>query len=382
MGIKMTGTKRMANIELLRTVAMVMVVVLHFLSRSGSLMEIDSPLTGVRIAGTFLEMFCLVAVNTYVFISGYFGVKGTSRPSKAVILLCQIWFYAVLIFLVLTAAGVPTLGYEEGSFQIYGLVQYLFPIETEHYWFASSYFMLYLLTPVLNGAVKSMSKKQLQITLWGLLILFCGIKSISPMPFVVDKFGYDLPWFICVYLTAAYFSLYGSAFFEKKGWLVYVLSALFGFALQTAMWFLNRISGSFSYYFTVPFHYNFIFCLTGAIGLFYGFYGIRIKEGFGAEVIRKLGALSFGVYLLHEHIDVRGLWYGWLRGIVNPAGGQGILYFILELSFCTVILFAAGIFIDWLRSILFHTAGKRIGKTKVGKKLREWDGYFTLKGRE
>lgn len=377
----MTGTKRMANIELLRTVAMVMVVVLHFLSRSGSLMETDSPLTSVRVAGTFIEMFCLVAVNTYVFISGYFGVKGAFRPSKAVTLLCQIWFYAVLIFLALAAAGIPTLGYEGGSLQVYGLVQYLFPIETEHYWFATSYFMLYLLTPVLNGAVKSMSKKQLQITLGGLLILFCGIKSISPLSFAVDKFGYDLAWFICVYLTAAYFGLYGSAFFEKKGWLVYVLSALLSFGIQTAMWFLSRESSSFSYYFTVPFHYNFILCLTGAIGLFYGFLHIRIKEGFCAEAIRKLGALSFGVYLLHEHIDVRGLWYGWLGGIINPAGKQGLLYFILELIFCVVILFGAGIFIDWLRSMLFQMAGSRLGKTKAGKKLRELDGYFTADAR-
>ncbi len=377
----MAGDRRMANIELLRILAMVMVVIMHFLSHSGNLVEAGSTLSSVRITGTLLEMFCLVAVNTYVFISGYLGVKSRFRPGKAITLLCQIWFYAILIFLVLAAAGVPALGYSEGNINIYGLIQYLFPIETEHYWFATTYFMLYLLTPVLGAAARSMSKKQLQVTLGGLLILFSGIKSVCPLMLAVDKYGYDLAWFICVYLAAAYLGLHGSAFFEKKGWLVYGLSALASFGIQMAMWFLCQRSSSFEYYFTVPFHYNFIFCLTGAIGLFYGFLHIKMKEGRGAEIIRRLGGLSFGIYLLHEHIDLRTLWYGWLSGIINPGGRQGLLYFFLELFFCTVILFAAGIFIDWLRSILFRAAGAAFGRTKLSGKLKELDGYFALRQR-
>ena len=71
----MEKNRRMTNIELLRILAMVMVVVMHFLYYSGSLMEVGSSLSSVRIIGTLMEAFCLVAVNTYVFISGYFGVK-------------------------------------------------------------------------------------------------------------------------------------------------------------------------------------------------------------------------------------------------------------------------------------------------------------------
>ena len=375
----MAGSKRMANVELLRVLAMVMVVVMHFLSHSDRLVDIEQPLSSVRIIGTLLEMFCLVAVNTYVFISGYFGIKSAFRPSRAVALLCQIWFYAILIPVVLMLAGVPALGYHAGKWDVYGLIQYLFPIETEHYWFATAYLMLYLLTPVLGAAVRAMSKKQLQITLGGLLLLFSGIKSISPFMFVVDKCGYDLTWFICVYLVAAYFGLYGSVFFEKRGWLVYVVCSLASFVIQMGMWFLCQKSGSFEYYFTVPFHYNFILCLTGAIGLFYGFLKIRVKEGAVAEGIRKLGALSFGIYLLHEHIDLRSLWYGWFSGMINPGGKQGIFYFLLELFCCIILLFVAGIFIDWLRSILFKTAGAVLGRTKPGQKLKELDGYFAVK---
>ncbi|MBD5548041.1 MAG: acyltransferase [Lachnospiraceae bacterium] len=373
----MVRSKRMANYELLRILAMVMVVVMHFLAHADDLPVLDVPLDAVRIIGALLEAFCLVAVNTYVFISGYFGVKSNFKPGKAVNLLCQIWFYALLIPLVFFFAGVPTVAQEQG---IYGLVQYLFPIETEHYWFATSYFMLYLLSPILNVAVKNMSKKQLQIAIGSLLILFSGIKSISPIVFAFDRYGYDLPWFICVYLTAAYFSLYGSNFFEKKGWFVYIGSCLLGFTINLAMWVLSQKWDSFSYYFTVPFHYNFIFCLTGAIGLFYGFSNISIKEGWIAERIRKIGSLCFGVYLLHEHIDLRFLWYGWIRQMINPGGKDGLGFFFWELICCVVILFVMGIIIDWLRSRLFSISITfMIGKTKLYQWVKELDQAFQTK---
>ena len=64
---------RAANYELLRIVAMVMVVVMHFLARSEQMLALDEPFSSVRLAGSALEAFCLVAVNVYVLISGYFG---------------------------------------------------------------------------------------------------------------------------------------------------------------------------------------------------------------------------------------------------------------------------------------------------------------------
>lgn len=366
--------KRMANYELLRVLAMIMVVVMHFLAHSNSLLEIDAPAGGVRILGSLLESFCLVAVNVYVLISGYFGVKGAFRTGKVASLFVQIWSYALVVPFILTLLGIPTVA---SSMGVYGLIQYLFPIETEHYWFATSYFILYLLSPILNTAARNLSKRQLQITLGGLLILLCVIKSISPFAFAFDRYGYDLPWFICVYLWAAYLGLYGCDLAEKRGWLVYVGSALAGFGVNVSMYFLSRRWDSFRYYFTVPYHYNYIFCFTGAVGLFYGFSRIRIREGIFADAVRRLGSLCFGVYLLHEHIDLRQVWYGWITGVINPLGEGGLLWFLWELAGCTVILFTAGIMAEWIRSrlsgILFNRVVK---KTKLYAFIKRLEREF------
>lgn len=376
---------------------MVMVVIMHFLSHSDSLIVLDMPLSVVRIVGSLLEAFCLVAVNVYLLISGYFGVKGSFKPSRAVSLLCQIWFYALLIPVVLKLSDVSILVEQQG---IYGLIQYLLPVETEHYWFATSYFMLYLLMPVLNKAVQGMTRRQYEIILGGLLILFCMIKSFSPVVFAFDRYGYDLPWFICVYLLAAYFGLYGeeafdggsqdllsrgfaqfTGFVKKRGWLVYVLSCLGSFCIQLLMWKLSQKWDGFAYYFSVPYHYNFVLCLTGAIGLFFSFSKVKIKEGRGTDIIRGLGTLCFGIYLLHEHIDLRYQWYEWLAGMVNPGQEEGLAFFLAELLFCVAVLFVAGIMIDFIRNKLFASLAAGLQNTRIGRWLHQLDREMDGKGR-
>ena len=55
--------KRMANYELLRILSMLMVITLHYLSHTGSLLEPGERAQGRQALGTFLESFCIVAVN-------------------------------------------------------------------------------------------------------------------------------------------------------------------------------------------------------------------------------------------------------------------------------------------------------------------------------
>ena len=65
--------ERMANLELLRCVAMGMVVVLHYLGKGGLLPELSGEtLDSTGRTAWLLEAFSIIAVNVYMFISGYF----------------------------------------------------------------------------------------------------------------------------------------------------------------------------------------------------------------------------------------------------------------------------------------------------------------------
>lgn len=180
----MAEKKRLANIEYLRVIAMAMVVVLHFMTKSGSLPEAGSEaakyLTGQNILALLLESLCIVAVDVYVLISGYLGADREPKLQKAAAFLLRIWFYSLLIPLVLTVFSVPTKAGEQG---IYGLVQYFLPIESETYWFATCYLFLLLLMPLCNLAVKHMEKKTFETIMLFFFIISSLIKSICPVRF-------------------------------------------------------------------------------------------------------------------------------------------------------------------------------------------------------
>lgn len=99
--------KRKLNYELLRIIAMLMIVCLHYLSKGSFLDNPErSDMTMTGYAVWFVEALCLVVVNVYVLISGYFGIdasiKGSfifqkvlKRPLKIlrqVFLFCCYWF--------------------------------------------------------------------------------------------------------------------------------------------------------------------------------------------------------------------------------------------------------------------------------------------------
>lgn len=346
----MADQKRMSGIELLRIVAMVMVVVMHFLRESDSLLTAgEGSLTIGSFGALFLEAFCIAAVNVYVLISGYFSCEQGFRFSRVILFPCQIWFYSLLIPIVLTILRVPTLAAELG---VYGVIQYVLPLEAESYWFATAYFLLLLVMPLLNAAVKHMSSKQFRLTLGALLLIACGIKSICPIHLAFDRYGYDLFWFICLYLIGVYLKKYGTKAVEKNAVGIYLGSCLAIGVITLGMWYATFYIDGAAYYFSVPFHYNFVFCLTAAMGLFHIFLKLRLKEGKVAEAIRRMGKYAFGVYLFHEHPDIRHQWYPFLRKLINPSGREGLGTVILELLFCVLILFAAGLIIEWLRNCI------------------------------
>lgn len=376
----MAEKKRLANIELLKNVNMLMVVGIHYIRESGSLLTVQTQtLTAKHALAMLLEVLFIVMIDAYVFISGYYGIDGKFKPSKLIGFLCRLWFYTLLIPIVLSLFGVATLVQTEG---IYGLLKYIFPIGNEHYWFMTAYFYLMLFMPFINLAVKTLEKKQMLVIVTCFLIVFCGVKSVVPLPFALDKGGYELIWLICVYMLAACMRLYGGRLEQwcmKHGLKLYLISALMSWMLILLAWKLSASYEGLRYFFGVPLHHNFILCLIGAIGLFYTFFSMKIKDGKVADVIRKLSAYSLGVYLLHEHLDVRTRWCPALTNWMKPALGDGVVFFVVGLLFCVVVIFVAGVSIDLIRQKIFDAIYRLIKNTKLVERIKSLDNLFAKK---
>ena len=420
---------RAANFELLRIAAMGMVIVLHYLSRAQALVSPDAPLSAVRLLGTALEALSIAAVNVYVLLSGYFLVEAGFRLRRLLYLLCEILFYTVGIPLVLWAAGLPVQTLPLSGGGIWSLVPGVFPILTEHYWFATAYVLMLLFTPALNIGLRALSRRQLQGMLGGLLFFFCLVKSVSPVPFVTDHSGYDFGWFLCLYTIAAYVRRFGVPWAEhtangakwtgtgtesgrkkagsgaaavcsaaadgtacgggqgngnagarrktrRRALALYLVSAAGIFLWPLVFWILQRrVGADLSYAAGISFHYNFVLALTAALGLFALFQSVRIPEGRAARFIRRLAPCTFGVYLIHENIELRDRWFPFVTALTNPSGGaaRNPALFLLQLAVCVVLVYAVCAAIDAARQAIFWAAGRALARTRLGRALRRLD---------
>lgn len=360
--------KRMANMELLRILAMMMVVMLHFLSKGELLPEWTGTMNMAGYTAWLLEAFSIVAVNVYMLISGYFLVEAEFKCRRLLQIVLQTVFYTILIPVCMVAAGML----QPSDITIYKLLQYFLPVQMGHHWFISAYVLMYLFTPFLNVAVKHMKKSQLQITLVFLLLLLSCSKSLVPARLEMDQRGNDGVWFLCVYLIAAYIRLYGIPFFKNgtRSLLVYLTStgAIFCWAFGFHLFY--RKTGILEDFIHVSYDYNHLLCLLASVALFYAFWFVRIKDGIIAKWICKIAPYTLGVYLLHEQIEVRYLWPGWL-GADKLQSVPAVIFGSLG---SVAVVFIIGIFVDMLRGAFFQGVGRLLKGSAADRLCDKLDG--------
>ena len=348
--------KRVVSIEILRMLAMLMVVMLHYLGKGNLLQDLTGSMTLNGYLAWGLESLAIVAVNVYMLISGYFLVNTEFKPGRLVELLCQVLFYTILVPVVLAVFGIVSL---EG-FGIYELLLNVLPVQMSHYWFISAYVIMYLFSPVLAAAARNMEQKQLRNTIVALLLFFAVSKSILPVELELDNHGYDGLWFLCVFLVAAYIRLYGLPFFAdskgcRKGLLCYLAGCvgIFGITMLVRAVYLK--TGSLDHFIMAAYDYNHILNLFAAVAIFYAFLHMELPtEGKLAGIVYKLAPCSLGVYLLHEQLQVRTLWPHWLGATFegNP------VVFVCRCILSVVLVYVVGTLVDMLRRVLFAGVGK------------------------
>ena len=351
--------KRAANFELLRIIAMMMIITLHFLDKGGILVPLAEDRSAVNITAWAFESLAICAVNCYVLISGYFLVEAGYRKGRITELICEILFYSLLIPLVMIMIG----ALKPADIGHYDILGWLLPIGTEEYWFMTAYIFMYILAPLLAAGVHKIERAQLKTLIIIFLVFESLEKTIIPVKFATDHAGYDFGWFICLFLIASYIRLYGFHFLENKrnAAFVYILSSVGILAISLAASVLaSKGISCLGVYCDMPYNYNYLLCLTASLGLFYLFKDMTIKEGAWADIIRALAPYTLGVYLLHEHPLVHMQWPAWLRVFIF----KGRLAFIPYMILCVFTVYALGTFVDIIRSVIFRRVSQCIsGRT-------------------
>lgn len=295
-----------------------------------------------------LNTFSMVAVNCFVLISGYFLSQSKISWKKPAQLWLQVWTYSVLIYLVLCL--MPSV---EVSFDAKTLITQMFPLLSNQYWFFKCYFLLYLLSPILNRLVAAWEKAEFQRALALLLVLFSLLPSINIWG---DTFGtnrgYSLTWFAVLYLIAAYVQKFGLRS-PMHPMAIYAISCAALCALKVAVAFLGLKQGFVQTFLGNQYGYNGPLVVAASVALLLWADASRLHSGRRwRNIVSVLASLSFGVYLLQDHGALRSiLWNEWVRlADVTENGGA----FLLRVLTVLAVLFAAGLAVEFARKSLMR----------------------------
>lgn len=337
---------RMANLEALRCLAMMMVIMLHYLGKGNLLGDVTAErMDACGVLAWCLEALCIVAVNVYMMISGYFLIASDFKVSRLIRLYLQLWFYSVVIGVVAALLGVVA----QTPVDTHYYLTMLFPVSMGHYWFLTAYVFLYLLLPFVGRAARDFTRAQYRLALGLLLGMFCIVKTVLPFRMEMDALGYDCIWYLCMFLTAGYIRKFGISFLNKKRncALLYFGGCLGLLAELFALRMIYQKTGSFELLLKVSTEYNHLFPFLAAVGLFGLFLRVEVR-GILRKAVLFCGPYTLGVYLLHENLGLRYTWQTWL-GAGRIQGAASLFFHTVLAVLC---VFVVGIALDALRAAM------------------------------
>ncbi len=275
-----TTGPRQTNMELLRILAMFLILTVHAdywaLGLPTASECIQNPASS--LTRMFIESIAILSVNVFVLISGWFSIKPSVKGFGNFIFQCA--FFFIGIYAVMILAGLQTL-----SFQGIKVALLLTPKN----WFVKAYIGLYILAPVLNYYSENAPRKQFRT----LLICFFTFQTIygctGAAAFIAS--GYSTFSFIGLYLLARYLKIYKPGICKLGG----VLLCL-SIAVNTAAeFFLTYNSIEFFVHWGI-FNYINPLVILGATGLLLMFSSMKVPH---SRFINWIAASSFAVFLVH-----------------------------------------------------------------------------------
>ena len=319
--------ERDSSLELLRIVAMLMIVGAHFAQHGGFNFS-TTEISVNRLWQQFLYMHGHFANDIFVLISGYFLVKSQEvRAAKVIGLPLKAFVYCLLVVGLLIFFKVP----------------FTFRELYRQWWFIKTYFVLYLIHPYLNILLNNLTREEYK----KMLIMLGLYWSLLPV-FIRWSFeSSNLINFIYLYSLAGYFNLHAKNFGDKK---FVFYGILFMFLNLVTLIIFDVIGLKVSLFGERAQYFRGMmrpFTLLGALCFLLGFRNFSFKS----KLINVIAAATLGVYLLHENIFMsKWLW----QTVFHTASFQDSPYLIPYTLGVVILVFAACVVIEIVRSKIFR----------------------------
>lgn len=328
--------QRASNIELLRIVCMILIVMYHVR---------DSYYIGIGVLPCAFTFGGIFAVDCFVIITSWYsnGQQNTNHIIKFVgQVLTYIFIYFIAAIIVYSNANGTNI---VTSFLIM-LRKDLYSPAFNVYWFATSYFWLLLLIPYINPFLNTIDIKKYKSFIITLSILFAIYGSFDYNSSNIS----NILIFVYIYCLTIYLKRNKNNFFERHykigfigTWALITGSKYLIFHGSIGSTLLGYTSGNTG-------RYSFILIIF-AVFTFYLFLNLKLSYN---KHINNLAKLMFGVYLFHENADfnTKNIMIKYIKQYLYPVLPEPILFVLSVAS-----IFILGCFVEYIRQ---HTVAKPI----------------------
>lgn len=301
--------ERQSNIELLRIMAIIGVIVLHYnnVSIGGGLLYVEKDSLNFYIL-YFLESLFICSVDLFMLISGFFMCSGKSVSLwKPIKLITQVIAFSVVLY-------IARLFVTGDVLSVKSLAGRFVPAN----YFVILYCCVYILSPFINFALEKLNEKIFKNLMICLFLLFSfyptfvdllaglckrdTIIGLSSIGMYGSQWGYNIVNFILLYITGAYAKKFEPII--KETTIKQLLLLLIICVLTLATW--ARMNLLLDIY---PGHNAWEYCNPIVIHESIIIFLIFRKIDIGAnKVINKVAECVFSVFLLHgvfmKHIRI------------------------------------------------------------------------------
>lgn len=340
------GKLRQSNIEALRLLSMLMVLNLH------SFWGYDNG-SGILQAFDFLrESTSICAVNAFLLISGYFGIKWKFKSFFNLIF--QLFFYAFGVYVIAVSLGYVDFSNKE--FLMNATCIY------NHWGFITAYVLLYMLSPMLNALSEKLTSKDLLLTI---IILY-----ISELFITRDcgSLNYGILYLIGRFIkkTDAVNRLQTVA--VRGYWFTTVLIFAFVYGAYKLL-LIDDADGMCG--FLLGYSYSGPFVILQAVFLFLTFARIN----FTSKFINWCSASCLSIFLIHMHPSIKHIGY---YSLTESLYDLPVLQHIGVLLLLIISVFFGCILIDKIRIIISDAVYFLLCKIKqlLPQKIFEFETYI------
>lgn len=298
------SAERNSALELVRILAMSMILVFHFLREYLEKTSNDSELR----LWSGLVMGC---VNIYVILAGFFTVRSNWRQFIRLVLL-------VMFFNAISAVGMLLSGYEIHLRDAVELL--IYPLARGPYWFIRNYIFLMFLAPIINAGIGKLNLKSLRI-LVGILTFLMVWSGWLGHNEIVFRWDSQITLFLYLY-TVGYWMAREPLVLKVHPQLwafVYLTFALISGITDTGV--SINYKGEIDYY---------NYCSAPLLVSAFAFVAIFIKFNFRNRLINLLGSSALLCYLIQESAFNWGPGYNMQQHFVAqlPFWPSGLLFYL------------------------------------------------------